>query len=228
MFRNAEFLHPLAWEILQAVIPTDENKVDVNAVDALFITLQENNGRSEAEHRAFLKKLVSGLNALSKHHTWNLDSAAFVELRNVIGTKMSAQGRKANHQTIYFIGRSHLPRAAIDECQWAYNKREKGFVGISVAFSDVGRVLVLGSHLPTSKENARKFVQELLDQIVRQCIPKEYRSEGEQLVCIFSSFSEEIKGTGHGEAYPTVASGSYTSPTNLSVCTHLLASEGIF
>ncbi|PHJ18866.1 hypothetical protein CSUI_007306 [Cystoisospora suis] len=176
--RNAEFLQPTAWELLQPVIPTDENKVDINQIGAIFVTLQENNGRSESEHKSFLKRLVAGLNALSRHRTWNLESATFVELKNVIGTKPTAQGPKANHQAMYFVGRSHVPKAAIDECQWALNKREKGFVGISVAFADMGRVLVLGSHLPTSKENSKKVVQEMFDQMVTQCTPKEYRSEG--------------------------------------------------
>ncbi|KAF4641366.1 hypothetical protein TGRH88_071760 [Toxoplasma gondii] len=49
---NAEFLTPNAFEIVYPFIPGRAERPDVDEVEAIFVTVQDNNGRSKSEHRS--------------------------------------------------------------------------------------------------------------------------------------------------------------------------------
>ncbi|KEP66469.1 UNVERIFIED_CONTAM: hypothetical protein HHA_258220 [Hammondia hammondi] len=176
---NAEFLTPSAFEIVYPFIPGRGEQPDIDEVEAIFVTIQENNGRSKSEHRKFMRKVTGALNALSEIPSWSIVDSTFNELSNIIGTKPTAQGPAANRQAIYmFVRDGVIKQGATYRCSWTFFGREKGFVGISTAFVGIGRLLVLGIHLPTLTEGQSHFVRLLLQQAASKCIPDDYDSEG--------------------------------------------------
>ncbi|RQX71102.1 hypothetical protein TGCAST_258220 [Toxoplasma gondii CAST] len=152
--RNAEFLTPNAFEIVYPFIPGRAERPDVDEVEAIFVTVQDNNGRSKSEHRRFMRKVTGALNALSDIPSCSIVDSTFNELSNIVGTKPTAQGPVANRQVTYMFARDGIVNpGSTHKCSWSFHVRKKEFVGISTACVGIGRLLVLGIHLPTLKKD---------------------------------------------------------------------------
>ncbi|PFH33223.1 hypothetical protein BESB_084220 [Besnoitia besnoiti] len=176
---NAEFLLPTVFEVLQPFIPGNGAKVDVNDIDVVFITMQENCGMGAADHKHFIQQVVKGLNVLSEEKTWDTNSSTYREMGNLFGTKACAHGPLANHQSIYVVSRRSILRLeATTTCEWGMNMREKGFVAISIEAADMGRILALGIHLPTLKEEQSAALITLLKKVVAACVPSKHQDQG--------------------------------------------------
>ncbi|KYF41723.1 hypothetical protein TGARI_258220 [Toxoplasma gondii ARI] len=175
---NAEFLTPNAFEIVYPFIPGRAERPDVDEVEAIFVTVQDNNGRSKSEHRRFMRKVTGALNALSDIPSCSIVDSTFNELSNIVGTKPTAQGPVANRQVTYMFARDGIVNpGSTHKCSWSFHVRKKEFVGISTACVGIGRLLVLGIHLPTLKEGQSHFVRLLLQHAASKCIPDDYDSE---------------------------------------------------